>query len=208
MRAGCGGCLLALGLLLVLVGALAGGFWAVDSALATPPLPAADVAAGDGSRALQKLREVARGRRGSVTLTDREINALLARHLAEAPEVLLAGPVVRIPGNGQIEVVGRLTLGHTLEAVGFDGVASRLPSTWAARPLWVTMRATAHVRRTPRPHLRLDVDRLALGRLPLPGLAARVLLDPATAARLRWPLPDHVRDVTLEPGRAVIRLGD
>jgi hypothetical protein len=41
----------------------------------------------------------------------------------------------------------------------------------------------------------------------LPVIAARVLLDPGTLRLLRWPLPDEVRAVTIEPGRAVIRTG-
>jgi hypothetical protein len=41
--------------------------------------------------------------------------------------------------------------------------------------------------------------------MPLPRITARLLLEPESLRWLRLRLPDHVEDVTIEPGRAVIR---
>jgi hypothetical protein len=64
----------------------------------------------------------------------------------------------------------------------------------------------AHVRVSPgaRRQLSLDVEDFAVGRQRLPAGMLRVLLDPAAVGLLRWPLPEHVERVSIEPGRVVI----
>ena len=73
-------------------------------------------------------------------------------------------------------------------------------------------RAGAHARVEPgvtrreRRYLRLDVREFAVGRQGLPAVLLRILLDPRTLGVLRWPLPDSIEAITIEPGRVVIRL--
>src|SRR5438093_1203073 len=55
-------------------------------------------------------------------------------------------------------------------------------------------------------YLRLDVRGFAIGRQGLPAVLLRILLDPRTLGVLRWPLPDSIEAITVEPGRVVIRL--
>lgn len=209
MRLGCGGCLSLLGALAFAAAAVGGAVWALDRLLETPALPVATGTAEDGVRGQRKLLRLVRGGSGAgeVSLTEREINALLARHLAGARHVLLAAPVVRLPGHETVEVTGRLTLGQALEERPLRLLREVLPRAWRERPVWIFLRAHVEIETRPRRHLRLDVERFSVGRLPMPVIAARVLLDPGTLRLLRWPLPDEVRAVTIEPGRAIIRTG-
>lgn len=208
MRLGCGSCLgsvVALAVCALLVGGAAG---AMLRMLARPDgaSPPATTAA-DGTRAQQKLFDVARGgRRGrTVTLSEAEVNALLARHLVEARGVRLLAPSARLMGDDRLEVTTQIPLGQLLDDAGAAALAGLLPAGWRARPVWVHVGARAHVEDGARRQWSLDVEDFALGRQRLPARALRVLLDPGAVGLLRWPLPQDVEDVRIEPGRVVIR---
>lgn len=204
-------------LVLLVAAALGGTGWMVLRSLEHPGLEIAPVTPEDGLRAQQKIYEVLRGgsqrvqRAEAVTLTEREMNAFLARHLGEAAELPLAAIGVRLVGDGIIEFAGRLPARHVVSEPPLSAVSDLLPARWLARPVWLHLRA--HVVLEPgalkgeRRYLRVTVTRFALGRQRLPVALLRVLLNPTSARLLRWRLPDTVEAVTIAPGRALIRVG-
>lgn len=179
--------------------------------LQAPDLPAAAPTAAEGARAQQKIFDLARGRARAepVVLTERELNALFSRHLAEMADAPLTSVGVRLRGDGVAEVRARLPLRHLTEEPPWSVIAQIAPAAWLERPVWlrVTVRPRVEAPAAPsrRRHLRLDVQGLAVGRQRLPAVLLRLVLPPTTLRMLRWPLPDGVGAVTIEAGRAVIR---
>lgn len=201
---GCGcGCLSVLLLALLGIGILTGAAWTMARISARPPLEAGVTTAAEGRRAQQKLFDIARGK-GDVVLTDRELNALLSRHLAETPRVPLAGLVVGLPAADTVELAGRVPIGRIIGGAA----AAYLPARWRQRRAWVYVRATSRVEpRAGGQELRLDVHDWALGRQYLPAWLLPAVLDDETLRVLHWPLPDTVEGVTVEPGRITVRSG-
>jgi hypothetical protein len=207
MRLGCTGCLgsiLVIGLTMAVLG---GGVVLGVRLLALPDTEEPRTSAAEGSRAQQKLLALARRdrRAGAVTLTEGEVNSLLDRHVVEAGGTRLSGLAVHLPGQNRVDLRARTTLGKVLDEAGLGGAATALPRRWQARP--VLLRAVGQVRiddTAPR-QLRLDLDAFYLGTQALPPAVLRLLLDPATAALLRWRLPEHVERVTIDPGRVTIQ---
>jgi hypothetical protein len=161
----------------------------------------------DGSRAQQKLFDLSRRRRGpaETTITESEVNALLARHLVEARGVELGALSVRLLGGDRLELMGYRPLGRILEEMSLGSAGNVMPASWWERRVWLRVGAHVRVEEGPPRHLRLDVDALVVGRQRVPALALRLLIDPGGVGLLRWPLPSHVESVTIEPGRAIIR---
>jgi hypothetical protein len=207
MRLGCSGCLTGV-ILVVFVGlVLAGTVGVVIKMASLPEEGRPAVTAGDGSRAQQKLVALARhGRRAqTVTLTEAEVNALLASHLVEAGGARIQGVQAHLIGDDRLELRARTPLGSALEEVGLGGLAGVLPAGLGARPVQLRVGGHLHVEdRGPR-QLRLDLDEFEIGRQRLPTFALRLLVDPATLGALRWRLPEHVAQVAIEPGRVIIR---
>jgi hypothetical protein len=148
-----------------------------------------------------------KSRSGSTTLSEKEVARLLARELPAAGEVPLTAVTVRLPGDGRLEVAGRLPLRVLLNEGPLAGAVEMLPSAWSERPVWVRLRARAHVESSAgglRRYLRLDVERFWIGRRRLPSLLPRLLFSPTTLGLFRWPLPAPVAEVRLETGRVVI----
>ena len=212
MRLGCSGCLATILVVAVLTaGGIAVGLGVVRAT--EPPdvvLPA--TTAADGLRAQQKIYEIARGRGGSrdIALTEAELNAFLSRHLADAAELPLTGLCVRLVDRDLVEFAGRLPSRHLARELALASLVDRLPSRWFDRPVWLSVRARVGTERgasrEQRRYLRLDVERFALGRQPLPSMLVRLMFSPATLRVLRWPLPETVESVSAEPGRVVIRV--
>jgi len=208
-RLGCFGCLTVL-LLLAFLGL---GGWGLVQVARAPDIAAPPTTAIDGQRAQQKIFDVIRrahsGRPTTVTLTDREVNAFLSRHLAGAAELPLTNLAVRLPSDGRAEIAGqipvRLLLGEGTAAT----VGGLIPASWLDHPAWLSLRARVTLEsgeaRRERRHLRLDVERFWLGRLPLPSFMLRVLLDPSALRLLRWPMPDAIDGLRIEPGRLIIQ---
>jgi len=207
MRQGCSGCLVSvvlLGLTTLLVGGLIGVGARIlaasgDSDPVTSP--------GDGTRAQQKLFDLARQtRRGhTVTLSEAEVNGLLAHHLVEAGGVRLAGLSVRLIGNDRLQLRARSPLVQVLDEVALGAVADALPETWRARPVQFRVGGRLRVEGGPPRQARVEIDEFTVGRQRLPAPVLRLLVDPAAVGLLRWRLPDHVERVEIEPGRVVIR---
>jgi hypothetical protein len=208
MRLGCGGCLAA-SIVVICVGAgLAAAGWVAAVALQRPAVTAEAPTVADSTAAQHKIYEIAshppRGGGNPIVLNEREINALLSRQLAD--ELPFSTTTARLIGDNQVEIVGALPLRRLLADVPSSGLVDRLPGRWSGRRVWLHLYVHARVETVGGRHqLRLDIERFAAGRLPLPRIAARLLLDPDSLRWLRLRLPDHVQGVTIEPGRAVIR---
>ncbi len=202
MKAGCGcGCLAVL-LLLVLGGASLGAAWGLARMLATPALRAPETTPIDGHRGQKKMYEVLSGASREVTLTDREINAVLSRHLVDA-RVPLAHLVVALPGSGIVELAGQVPIAR----LAGPAIGSSLPAPIARRGAWIFLRAHVDVEDgiTAGRELRLEVSDWALGRLRLPGWLLYAIVDEESLRILRWPVPRTVESVTVEPGRLIVR---
>ena len=207
MRLGCSGCI-ALIVVLALGGLLVGG--AVGAAiriLADPELAPSPATAADGSRAQNKLFDLARqARRGeTVTLTEAEVNALLARHLVEARGVRLSAPRARLIGGDRLVLNAQSSLRQLFDEASLSVVADLLPTRWQARPVWLHVGARVRVDGGTRRQLRMEVDEFAVGRQRLPTPLLRLVVDPASVGLLQWALPSHVERVGIEPGRVVIQ---
>jgi len=211
VRTGCGcGCLT-----LTVIGLLVGTVLWLGSGAFEPPIIQHEVGTvADGHRAQQKLFELATAgssnrrndRRIAITFTERELNALLTRHLS-GDELPLGAMGLRLVGDGIIEVTGRLPL-HALLGDSLGAVVQLLPGGWAARPVWLRLRGDVRLEtgaaRGDRRRLRLDVGYFALGRRRLPTSVLSVLPEGPASRATRWPVPDTVDAVTVEPGRVTI----
>jgi len=205
LRLGCCGCLTGL-VLLALVSTVG---WVGFQALGTPDIAGQPTSAADGVRAQQKIFDILRGTGGaggsrrarSVSLSERELNAFLSRHLSEAADLPLAHVGVRLPSDGRAEVGGQLPLGQL--------ASLPIPTSWLDRGIWLTIRARVTLEGNEeardRRHLRLDVERFWIGRLRVPELMLRVLLDPTALRLLRWPTPESIDGLRIEPGRIIIQ---
>jgi hypothetical protein len=208
MRLGCSGCLVVVVLLAVAIVAVGGAIGAGRRILATPDVAGLPTpTAADGSRAQRKVFDLVRRTRDPrpVTLTEAEVNALLMHHLVEARGVRIAAVGARLVGDDRVELTGRAPLHQLFEEAGIPLLNDVLPKRWQDRPVWLHVGARVRVDPGPRPQLRLEVEDFAVGRQRLPARLLRLLLDPAALGLLRWPLPEHVQRVTVEPGRVVIR---
>jgi hypothetical protein len=208
MRLGCAGCLggivVAFGLAVV-VGAALWGFVLVRQA---PDVPVVVTTAEDSARAQQKLFQLAnRGRGkpvGPVVFTEAEVNAFMSRQLAG--QVPLSSPVVRLLAGNSVELFGRVPARRLLVDSPLSWLSEVLPSGWGTREVWLRIRAHATLEVGPRPRLRFEPSEFAVGQLPLPTVMVRLLLDPGTLAIFRWSLPEDVEAVTIDAGRATIRV--
>jgi hypothetical protein len=207
MRLGC--TMLVVGLLGV-AGLAAGSVWVGLRMSKEPEVLVAVGTAEDGLRGQQKIYEIAssgsgraRGRAREITISEPELNAFLSRHLAEAAKTPFGSGTVRLVGDGFIEFKGQLPLRHVLP------IADLLPAQWLERPVWLHLGARTSLEvgsgRAHRRYLRLDVERLAIGRQPLPGMLSRVLLNPAVLNQLRWRIPETVEAITIENRSVVIK---
>jgi hypothetical protein len=164
----------------------------------------------DGRRAQQKLFDLAAGgataRVKTVTLSERELNAFLARHVS-IEELPLADSGIRLVGAGILEITGRLPL-HAFFGESIGSIVRLLPERWAGKPVWLRLRG--HVRletgaaRGDHRRLRLDVESLWIGSRRLPAAALGVLPEGPALRATRWPVPDAVDAVVVEPGRLTI----
>jgi hypothetical protein len=206
-RLGCFGCLT----LLVLAALVGGAAWGTSQALRTPEFATGPVTAADGIRAQQKIFEVMRragsGRPHTVTLSEREVNAFLGLHLAETADMPLRHLVVRLPDAGRADIAGQLPLRQLLGVAPLSALTGVLPSAWLDRGIWLALRSrvTLEGDAATRRHLRLDVQRFWLGRLRLPEMMLRVLVDPDALRLLRASMPDAVDGLRIEPGRLVVQ---
>ncbi len=201
---------------LILLGLLAGGlFWFGSGLFDRPSIRHEIGTATDGRRAQQKLFDLtvkggprdSRGdRRAAVTLLEPELNALLTRHLS-GTELPLDEMGIGLVGDGVVEVTGRVPL-RALCGDSVSGFARLLPERWVAIPVWLRLRGPVQLEvgtgRGERRRLRLDVGYLSLGRRRLPTAVLGLLPEGPVLRATRWPVPETVESVTVEPGRLTI----
>ena len=205
-KAGCCGCLTVF-IFVAFVGLLG---WGVYQIVQAPDGLGAPTTVADGQKAQQKIFDVMRragsGRPHTVTLTDREVSAFLARHVEDLPLRRLS---VQLPEDGRADIVGQLPVRQIMSVAPLSSIASALPERWLDRGIWLSVRTRVTLESTEgrkeRRHLRLDVERFALGRARLPEFVMRVLLDPAAQRFLRVPMPDSIDGLRIEPGRLVLQ---
>jgi hypothetical protein len=212
MRVGC-----AWIILIVFVGTGAGAVWAGRRALQDPEISANPGSPDDGLRGQQKIFEIARSesdrrraRPRSVVLSEAELNGFLSRHLSATENAPVTIEAVRLLGDGKVELKGRLPARQLFSGWPLALAAGLLPPPWRERPMWLHLGARASLEvgaaRAQRKYLRLEVDRFALGRQPLPRALLSVLVSPATLSLLRWRIPDSVEGMTIEPGSVQVRV--
>ena len=212
MRLGCVVVLAAV----VMVAMATGSLWVGSRMLQEPVVDPSPGTAEDGVRGQQKIYDIARGVPGrtkgrplQVSLTEPELNAFLSRHLTEAARIPVVTGGVRLVGDGIIEFKGQLPLRQVLTSLLFVPVVDLIPGAWLERSVWLHLGARASLEvgaaRGQRRFLRLDVERFALGRQPLPEMLLRLLLGPETMRLFRWHMPEAVEAITIEPGMVVIR---
>jgi len=204
------GCAALVATIAVVCGLAAGSLWIGSRMLQEPEVPAAAGTAEDGVRGQQKIYAIIRGagratgRTRQIVLSEPELNALLSRHLAEAATIPYGPGAVRLVGDGIIEFKGQVPLRHVLV------IANLLPAPWLEQPVWLHLWARASLEvgaaRGQRRYLRLDIERLALGRQPLPGVLPLLLLNPVILSQLRLRIPETVEAITIEARMVVIRI--
>ena len=186
---------------------VAGAAWGVMRILDTPALEPARYAPSDGVRAQQKILDLARrrSRSGGVVLTEAELNAFVSRHL-EPADLPLRDPMIRLRGDDVVEVAGTLPLARLLHESPLGSLADALPAGWLARPVWLTVLARTTLVMEPRRVLRLDPQRVTIGRQRVPAIVLRLVLDPSSLRFTRIGLPTDVHAVRVEPGRVLIEV--
>ena len=178
--------------------------------------PAASFEVGnlaDGRRAQQKLFELA-GRSASLrrdqkrvtaTISEREINAFLARNISDG--LPLAEGAVRFIGNGIVEVSGRLPLRAVL-GDSVNALARALPDRWGGQSVWLRLRGPLRLEtgsgRSARRRLRLEVDSFWLGNCRLPSLALTLFPEGPILRATRWPISEAIDSIVVEPGRLIV----
>ena len=204
MRLGCGGCLTLL--ILGLLSAVGTSVWGTSQALKSPAtLAPVRATAEDAARAQQKLFRVIRGSATEpVVVSEAELNAFVSRNV-EPADIPFDQPTIFLRGGDTVEIVGHIPLGRLLGDSPLGAVAGVLPARWSTRPVWLQVGAHAQFEQRPRPQLRLELQRLAVGRQRLPVLMLRLLIEPARLHFLRVTVPPTVADIRVEPGRVLIR---
>jgi hypothetical protein len=186
--------------------------WGAVQATRPPEMSVVEISPADGFRAQQKLFEIMRrarsGRAHTVELSEREVNAFLARHLGGAADMPVNELSTRLHGDGRAMIAGRISWKDVLDVPPLPLVSSVLPADWLAQKAWLSLLARVEIERSERPrerrYLRLDVETFRLGRLRLPEIMVRVLLDPSVLRLLRTPLPDGIEAIRVEDGRLFI----
>lgn len=214
MKLGCG-CTL---VLLLIIGLVAGSVWIGIQVLRSPEFVPVPATAAEGKAAQEKLFDLmqtgasrsrgARAASSTVVVSERELNAFLARHLEQVGALPLSNIGVRLPAQGRVEIVAQIPLRMLLSEPPFASLGASIPKRWLDRRVWLHFDGNARVESggsAGRRYLRLELRRFLVGRQAFPAVLARVVLDPATLTLLRWRLPETVLDVTIEPGRAVVR---
>ena len=198
------GVLVALGLAVVVGAAI----WGVTLVRQTPDVPTITATAEDSARAQQKVFQIVNRGRGKpvspVVFTEAEVNALVTRQLAG--QLPFAAPAVRLLANDTVELFGRVAVRRLLVESPIPWLSDLVPAGWGRREVWLRIRAQSTLESGRRPRLRFEPTEFAVGRLPLPTVMVRLLLDPGTLGIFRWSLPSDVEDVTIEAGRATIRV--
>ena len=214
MKLGCAGCLV-LVVVLTFIVALAGGFFFLSGNIFEEPhLETVDWSRADASSARATLREIIlrdtgqSGRQDPVLLSEREINGLVARHLAETAGLRFDPFAIKL-AQGQFQLQGRTVLRSLLQGPPFAQLAPYLPASQLNRPIWITVRG--HVAVQPGEpggkagQARVVLTEFNLGKQPVGNWPFSAAMGSAGMGLLKWPVPGTVRDIDIEDRRVIIR---
>jgi hypothetical protein len=214
MRLGCFGCLfLAVGLMFLAI--VSGGFLFLSGNIFEDPrFDPLEWGRADASTARAKLAEIAlrdggqSGRQDPILIGERELNALVARHLAEVGGIKFEPFALRLT-RGQFVLQGRTVVGNLLQGPPFALLASQLPAAQLNRPIWITARGYITVD-PGEPNLRpgrarITLTEFTLGKQPVGTWPFYIVMGPTGAGLLKWSVPGTVRDVEIDDRRLVIR---
>jgi hypothetical protein len=214
MKLGCAGCLiLSIGLMFLAV--VAGGFLFLSGNIFEEPrFEGIEWSRVDSSPALSKLAELVQrdagqsGRQDPIILGEREVTALVARHLADTAGLRFDPFTVRLT-PGQFVLQGRTVVGNLLQGPPFAQVASQLPAVQLRRPIWITARGDIFLEPGDpggKPgRARLSLTEFTLGRQPVGTWPFSIVMGPAGSRLLKWAVPGSVRSIEIEDRRVVIR---
>ena len=214
MRFGCAGCLILL-VSLGFLAVLAGGFLFLAGNIFEEPLrEAPNSSPADASMARSKLHEIVQrdggqsGRQDTITLTEREVTGLVARHLAETSGLRFDPFAMRLV-PGQFLLQGRAVLRSFLQGPPFAQLVPHLPAAQLDRLVWVTVRGYIVLQPgdpgTKPGRTRLVLTEFNLGRQPVGHWPFSIVMGPAGWRLLDWQVPGVVRDIVIEDRRVVIR---
>jgi hypothetical protein len=214
MKLGCAGCLI-LAVALMFLAVVAGGFLFLSGNIFEEPrFDAVEWLRADASSARSKLAEVAlrdlghSGRQDPILLSEREVNALVARHLAEVAGLRFDPFAIKLT-RGQFILQGRTVLGDLLQGPPFAQLAPQLPAAQLSRPIWITARGYVSVEPgEPGGRLgraRVELTEFTLGKQPVGTWPFSIVMGPAGSRLLKWTVPGILRDVEIDDRRLVVR---
>jgi hypothetical protein len=214
MKPGCVGCLILI-VGLIFLAALGGGFLFLSGNIFEEPhFEVLDWSRADAPAARYRLQEIVlrdtgqSGRQDPITLSERETNALVARHLAETAGLRFEPFAMRLV-QGQFVLQGRTVLRSLLQGPPFAQLATYLPASQLDRSIWITVRGYITVEPGEpggKPgRARVVLTEFNLGRQPVGSWPFPVVMGSAGSGLLKWPVPGTVRDVEIEDRRVVIR---
>ena len=214
MKFGCAGCLI----LMVVLGFLAvvgvGFLFLSGNIFEEPQFEVLEWSRADASAARYKLSEIIQrdtdrsGRQDPIAFTEREITALLARHLSETAGLRFDPFATRLT-QGQFLLQGRTLLRSLLQGPPFAQLAAYLPAAQLDRPIWLSVRGYIAIQPGEpggKPgRARVMLTEFNLGRQPVGNWPFSVAMGPAGSRLLTWPVPGALRDIDIEDRRVVIR---
>ena len=213
MKLGCFGCFfVTLGILVIVV--LAGGALLLSLSLAeAPKVSLISFSKADGYAAQQKLYEVVlrqsgrSSRKDPIVLSEREANAFLSHHLAEAAGIPLSPLVVRFE-RGLLFAQGQTPLRNLFQGPPFAQLLPYFPYKRLDQPVWVTVRARISVEDSGVSANRygtVTVTDLELGRQRVSSFLLYVLMGPSGAGLFRWQVPAVVENIQIDDGKVTIQ---
>ena len=213
MKLGCFGCF-ALILIVLAVLVVAGGVLFLSiNVFGSPDVRPVPFSRADGYAAQQKLYEVVlrqagrSSRKDPITLTEREVNAFLSRHLAEVAGVPLSPLTVRFDKD-HFFAQGRTPLRNLFQGPPFVYLIPYIPDKRLDQPVWVSIGAQISIDAPAggaTGYGKVTVTEFLLGRQPVSSFLLYVMLGPSGAGLFRWPVPGVVESVRIQEGWAIIR---
>jgi len=200
---------------LIFLATVVGGFFVLSGNIFEEPhFEALDWSRSNASTARSALREIIlrdagqSGRQDPVLLSERELNALVARYLAETAGLGFDPFAMRLV-QGQFLLQGRTVLRSLLQGPPFLQLAAYLPASQLDRSIWITVRGYIAVQPGEpggKPgQARVVLTEFNLGRQPVGNWPFSAVMGSAGSGLLKWPVPGAVRDVDIEDRRVVIR---
>jgi hypothetical protein len=214
MKFGCAGCLvLAVGL--AFMAAVVAGFFVLSGNIFEEPrVEVLDWSRADASAVRSKLYEIVQrdagqsGRQDPIVLSERDLNAWMARHLAETAGLRFDPFALRLT-QGQFVLQGRTILRNLLQGPPFAQLVPFIPAAQLNRPLWITVHGYVSVQPGGpggKPgRARVTLTEFDLGKQPVGNWPFSVVMGPAGWGLLSWPVPGVVRDIDIEDKRIVIQ---